>query len=166
MKNLPKSLKPRNRYIFFEVETYPNVTISEDDLQRQIWFDSQNLFGDLVSSETRAELIGFDGTVGILRCSHDKVKETRAALACVNDVIGEKVGILVLGVSGTVKSGKEKYLREHEVVETTVDGRKAWKMGEKIDVLEEDRGGNASGKQKSNTDREPKFIGATTYDFK
>ncbi|MDY6765031.1 MAG: Rpp14/Pop5 family protein [Halobacteria archaeon] len=165
MRSLPKSLKPRNRYLFFEVETYPNVSISEDDLQRHIWFESQNLFGDLVSSETRSELIEFDGTIGILRCSHDKVKETRAALACVNDVNGETVGIVVLGVSGTIKSGKEKYIRDREMLETTLDGRRAWQRDEKIDVLDEDRSGNAPGKQKSNTDGEPRFVGATIYDF-
>jgi ribonuclease P/MRP protein subunit POP5 len=83
---LSKSLRPRHRYVFFEVETLPDATLDEHDLRRALWFEAQNLYGDVTSAETRAELIEYDGGdatlgVGVVRCAHDCVDETRAALA-------------------------------------------------------------------------------------
>jgi len=142
---LPKSLRPRKRYVFFEVETLPDASFGEHDLRRALWFEAQNLYGDVTSAETRAELVEYDGGdttlgVGVVRCAHDRVDETRAALACVDEV-GEEhdsVGVRVLGVSGTLDAGREKYAETPRTDETTVDDSLARKRDRAVDLRADD----------------------------
>lgn len=154
MKGLPKSLRGRQRYVWFRVETDPWMEVEEADLQRVVWWEAQNLYGDLVSSEAELRLVEFDGEVGALRVGHDVVREARAALACVHEVDDASVGVHVVGVSGTLKSGRRKYLDTSEAEELMVDGRKAWRRGDRLDL--------EPGKQNKYTDGLP--TGATVYD--
>lgn len=154
MKGLPKSLRERQRYVWFELELDPWIELGEEELQRQVWWEAQNLYGDLVSSEAELQLVEFEGSVGVLRVAHDKVGEARAALACVHDVKGVPVGVHVVGVSGTLKSGRKKYLRSTEVEETMVDGMEAWRRGKRLDLK--------PGKQNKYEGGRP--TGATIYD--
>lgn len=140
---LPKSLRPRRRYVFFEVETFPDASFGEHDLRRTVWFEAQNLYGDVTSAETRAELVEYDadqgGGLAVVRCAHDRVDETRAALACVDEVGGDRVGVRVLGVSGTLDAGLDKYGDAVPTTRaTTVDGEEAWEREEAVDVRTDD----------------------------
>ena len=140
---LPKSLRPRNRYVFFEVETVPDASFGEHDLRRTLWFEAQNLYGDVTSAETRAELIEYegDGTLGtgVVRCDHEYVEETRAALACIDEVERDPVGVRVLGVSGTLNAGRDRYGDAvPETHETTFDGAPAWERDGAVDVRTDD----------------------------
>lgn len=139
---LPKSLRPRNRYVFFEVETLPDASFGEHDLRRALWFEAQNLYGDVKSAETRAELLEYDGDatigLGIVRCAHDRVEETRAALACVDEVRDDPVGVRVVGVSGTLKAGRNRYGETPTVEETTVEDSPAWRRGDALDLRTDD----------------------------
>lgn len=143
MKGLPKSLRPRHRYVFFEVETLPDASFGEHDLRRAIWFEAQNLYGDITSAETRAELVEYDDAdatlgIGIVRCAHDRVDETRAALACVDEVDDDAVGVRVLGVSGTLDAGREKYSDLPRTEETTVEDSRAWRRDSTVYVSTDD----------------------------
>ncbi len=142
---LPKSLRPRHRYVFFEVETLPDATFDEHDLRRAVWFEAQNLYGDATSAETRAELIEYDGEdatlgVGVVRCAHDRVEETRAALACLDEVGDgrDPVGVRVVGVSGTLDAGREKYAETPRTDETTVDDSHAWVRDGTVELRADD----------------------------
>jgi ribonuclease P/MRP protein subunit POP5 len=139
---LPKSLRPRSRYLFFEAEALPDASFGEHDLRRTLWFEAQNLYGDVTSAETRAELIEYEGEtcgVGVVSCDHESVEETRAALACIDEVDGDAVGIRVLGVSGTLAAGREKYGDAvQETRETTVGDSPAWERDETVDVRTDD----------------------------
>lgn len=140
---LPKSLRPRNRYVFFEVETLPDASFGEHDLRRALWFEAQNLYGDMTSAETRAELVEYDGNttlgLGVVRCAHDRVEETRAALACVDEVRDDPVGVRVVGVSGTLAAGRDKYGNEApETRATTVEGSPAWERDGTVDLRTDD----------------------------
>ncbi|MDY6780529.1 MAG: Rpp14/Pop5 family protein, partial [Halobacteria archaeon] len=111
---------------------------------------------DVGSSLNDVSLVEFeheDGVGhGVLRCSHDRVDETRAALACVDEVGGESVGVRVVGVSGTLESGREKHVREPESAEVArVGGSKAYRRGDELDVEVDDH-------------EDTNFIGATTHD--
>ncbi|MFP4175403.1 MAG: Rpp14/Pop5 family protein [Halobacteriales archaeon] len=140
---LPKSLRPRNRYVFFEVEMLPDASFGEHDLRRALWFEAQNLYGDVTSAETRAELVEYDdddatlGT-GVVRCDHERVEETRAALACIDEVNDDPVGLRVVGVSGTLAAGRDRYGDTPPTRETTVDGAPAWIRGDAVDVRTDD----------------------------
>lgn len=140
---LPKSLRGRRRYVFFEVETLPDASFGEHDLRRTIWFEAQNLYGDVTSAETRAELLEYDasqgGGLGVVRCAHDRVEETRAALSCVDEVDGDRLGIRVLGVSGTLDAGRDRYGDAVPTTRaTTVDGADAWERDGAVDVRTDD----------------------------
>ncbi len=141
---LPKSLRPRNRYVFFEVETLPDASFGEHDLRRALWFEAQNLYGDVTSAETRASVVEYDEEdatlgIGVVRCAHDRVEETRAALACVNEIQDHPVGVRVVGVSGTLDAGREKYADETPRTEkTTVEGSPAWVRDGAVDLLTDD----------------------------
>jgi len=140
---LPKSLRPRKRYVFFEVETLPDASFGEHDLRRALWFEAQNLYGDVMSAETRAALVEYDGEdatlgLGVVRCAHHRVEEVRAALACVDEVGDDSVGVRVLGVSGTLDAGREKYGETPSTEETTVEGARAWKRDGALDLRADD----------------------------
>ncbi len=77
--------------------------IDKKSLLKEIWDSVYSLYGDAGASESRIWLMGYDGGEGILRCAHDKVEEVRAALACIHSVNEARVGIRVIGISGTIK---------------------------------------------------------------
>ena len=108
---LPPSLRGRRRYIVFEVISERGI--DKKALLKEIWDSIYSLYGDVGASESKLWLIGYgydkrkDRDIGrdrgILRCAHDKVEEVRAALACIHSVNEAKVGIRVIGISGTIK---------------------------------------------------------------
>jgi ribonuclease P/MRP protein subunit POP5 len=108
MRTLP-TLRDKKRYIAFEIAIEQPVTRQE--LTREILNSTHSLFGDAGCSNINPSLLSFEGRCGILRCSREKTKEARAALACVNSIHGNKVSIFVLGISGTIK-GTEKFIQQ------------------------------------------------------
>ncbi len=100
MKTLP-TLRDKKRYIAFEVKSEEAIT--RDGLLDEVLDSLYSLFGDAGCSEINLSLMSFDGRYGVVRCARAKTTETRAALACVNNVMGNRVSILVLGISGTVR---------------------------------------------------------------
>lgn len=102
---IPPSLRERRRYLVFEVIS--DREIEKRELLREIWDSVYTLYGDVGAFESKIWLIGYDkkkGTgTGILRCAHDKVEEVRAALACIHPVNGTRLGVRVIGISGTIK---------------------------------------------------------------
>lgn len=98
---LPPSLRGRRRYLVFEVIS--EREIDKKALLKEIWNSVYSLYGDAGASESRIWLMEYDGGEGILRCAHDKVEEVRAALACIHSVNETRVGIRVIGISGTIK---------------------------------------------------------------
>lgn len=146
---LPKSLRPRYRYLFVEVETEFDREVDESGLRRAAWYESQNLMGDLGSAETEVEVLDLESGLAVVRCRRDEVERTRAALACVTEVDDVDVGVRVLGVSGTLRAGRRRY-EVDEAMETDVDGRAAVRRGARVDVRSGER---------------HRVICGTTYDF-
>jgi ribonuclease P/MRP protein subunit POP5 len=109
MKVLPSSLRRRKRYIVFEVLC--EVSIRMEELIKAIWGSSHSLYGDVGMSELDLRLITFDDKRAIIRCARDKIEETRAVLAAIDNVSGHPVGIYVLGISGTIKGAKKRLIQ-------------------------------------------------------
>ncbi|MHC1635303.1 MAG: Rpp14/Pop5 family protein [Candidatus Methanospirareceae archaeon] len=105
-------LRDRKRYIVFEVVSEGSV--EKRELLREIWNSIYSLYGERGASESKLWLVEFDNNIGILCCSHKKVEEVRAALACISMVNGMRVGIRVVRVSGTIKSAKHGKKRKRE----------------------------------------------------
>ncbi|AFK18816.1 ribonuclease P [Haloferax mediterranei ATCC 33500] len=114
MKHLPKHLRPRWRYLAVEIETWPDASLNRGAFQRELWYAAQNLFGDSGSADADLTVLGFDSADGIaetiVRARRGYVDETRAALACIDEVGSDPVGVRVRGVSGTVRACSERYL--------------------------------------------------------
>ncbi|NYT00251.1 MAG: ribonuclease P [Methanocellales archaeon] len=108
MKNLPSSLRERKRYVAFEVLSAEKISRSE--LINEILASASSLLGDVGANLCNLWVLNFDGKRGVLRCAHDRVSMVRAALATINRVQGVRVGIHVLGTSGTVKKITETFM--------------------------------------------------------
>ncbi len=110
---LPPTLRERRRYLAFELIS--EREIDKRELLKEIRDSVYSLYGDTGASESKMWLIEYgkkedaDGgtdrcrSVGILRCAHNKVEEVRAALACIHSASGVRLGIRVIGISGTIK---------------------------------------------------------------
>ncbi len=109
IKTLP-TLREKKRYIAFEVTS--EQTINRQQLVNEILDSGASLFGDKGVSEINPKLMSYDGRFGIIRCAREKTQETRAALACINNIRRIRVSILVLGISGTIKGATEKFIQQ------------------------------------------------------
>jgi ribonuclease P/MRP protein subunit POP5 len=114
MKHLPKHLRPRWRYLAVRLETAADAALSRRAFQRAVWYAAGNLLGDAGSAEADLRVIRFrfsDGTgEAVVRVRRGETGPARAALACVDAVDGDPVGVEVRGVSGTVRACDEKFL--------------------------------------------------------
>ncbi|WP_227373867.1 Rpp14/Pop5 family protein [Haladaptatus halobius] len=114
MKHLPKHLRPRWRYLAIGLESWPDADIDRRSFQRSVWFAAQNLLGDAGSADADLKVLGFEFRDGegeaIVRTRRGHTDDARAALACIDGVHGDSVGVFVRGISGTVRGCEEKYL--------------------------------------------------------
>ncbi|MDS0258229.1 ribonuclease P [Haloarcula sp. S1CR25-12] len=115
MKHLPKHLQPRWRYLAVAIETWPDADLDRRSFQREAWYAAQNLLGDTGSAETDMTVVRFDHDDGlghaIVRVRRGHTDQARAALACIDGVDGDPLGLRVSGTSGTVRACEEKYIR-------------------------------------------------------
>ncbi|MBA7635271.1 hypothetical protein ES703_42872 [subsurface metagenome] len=51
-----------------------------------------------------------DSRRGLLRCGHRRVNEVKAAMLGVKKIGGKEASFLILGVSGTIRAAKRKFL--------------------------------------------------------
>lgn len=111
-KMLPPSLRSHKRYIIFEIISETSIAYS--DLVNAIWNSMLNFLGENESSEAKVWLIQnlYDekNQKGVIKCRHDYVEHMRATLSLISMVGESKVIIKILGVTGTIKSAKNKYL--------------------------------------------------------
>ncbi|WP_299264973.1 Rpp14/Pop5 family protein [Halorientalis sp.] len=122
MKHLPKHLRPRWRYLAVTIEGWPDAVFDRGDFQRHLWYAAQNLLGDAASADVDLTVVRFSYAVGdgwaAVRTRRDEVDRARAAVAAVEAVDGQPVGLRVAGVSGTVRACEEKYIGRAPKVET------------------------------------------------
>ncbi|MFB6300503.1 MAG: Rpp14/Pop5 family protein [Halobacteriales archaeon] len=158
MRSLPKHLRPRYRYLGVSIETWPDTDLDRRTVQAALWDQARSLLGDIGSADVDLRVIQFQFADGagemIVRTTHRQVGTARAALACVDRVDGDPIGLAVEGISGTVRACKEKHMRTRQKAETekrVVFGnaaRTAIQRSDRVDVRIDDA-----------------FTGATTLDL-
>jgi len=141
--------------------------IQAKEVMSEIASSQFSLFGDQGASKNRLRLISFDGRAGIIRFSHDHITETRAALAAICSIRGIRAAIHTKGVSGTIKSAREKYLPRLDKLKYESDGRRIEREevsgcvirthGVKVDLCPDDRNKSAG----SDTE----YLGLTSFDL-
>lgn len=114
MKILPPTLRPNWRYLAIRL-------VSESHVRRSAFIDSVNnsaisLLGDVTASMCNISLLGFDDGMAIVRCEREWAEETRCVLATIHNIKGQRVGIHVLGIAGTVKSAIERYIPQSDLL--------------------------------------------------
>jgi ribonuclease P/MRP protein subunit POP5 len=141
VKHLPKHLRPRWRYLAVELESWPDAEIDRGAFQRALWFSAQNLLGDAGSAELDGSLLGFEFSDGdghaVVRARRGAVEELRAAVAAIDEVDGQPIGVRVRGVSGTVRACEEKYIRRP--TERTEERTVAFAGADRSAVVRNDR---------------------------
>lgn len=111
-KKLPPSMRTKRRYIIFEILS--EQPVDYNDIVSSVWNALLGFLGESVTSEARIWIIqnlyDIKNQRGVIRCKHDSVEHVRASLALIQ-MIGETKSIVkILGVTGTIKAAKSKYL--------------------------------------------------------
>ncbi len=109
MKGLPPSLKSKKRYIAFELIS-ENSRVSMESFTKALVNNMLSLFGETSTANCGINLEIFNGKRGIIRCSRDAVDKVIIALTLINSIGDVRVVPLTIGVSGTIKKCKKKYL--------------------------------------------------------
>lgn len=116
MKTLPSSLRERKRYLAIEI--IAECDLSREEFLREIFAATGSLLGDMGSSECGIRLLDFEKKRGVLRCSHMMTEKTRAALATITSIGGQRAIVHVRGISGTVLGATQKYIQSAAISET------------------------------------------------
>jgi ribonuclease P/MRP protein subunit POP5 len=122
---LPPSLRSHKRYIVFEIIS--DEAIAYNDLVNTIWNSTLNFLGELETSNVMLwsiqNLYDEKSQRGIIKCRHDFVENMRVILSLIQTVGETKVIIKVLGVTGTIKSARNKYLLSTDLRNFTEEKR-------------------------------------------
>ncbi len=109
---LPPTLRENHRYVVFEVISKKDIAFS--GVVETVWKASLALFGDAGTSEMSLWVPGnlYDASKkkGIIRTNHFGVEKLRAAIMSIREINGEPVVFIILGVTGTIRSAKNKFL--------------------------------------------------------
>ncbi len=99
-------MRQRRRYVAFE--------LTDEASKRDIsWTINHVLHArKLEVDKTMLKLVLYDtdSRRGLLRCGHKQVNEVKAAMLSVKKIGGKEASFVILGVSGTIKAAKRKFL--------------------------------------------------------
>ncbi len=97
----------RRRYIAFEVE---GGRVSRGELRKAIEHSLRVSYPKI--DQTMLKLAFFEASSkrGLFRCGHMQVDDLKVAISSVGKMGGGKASLRVLGVSGTIKAAKRKFL--------------------------------------------------------
>lgn len=100
----------RRRYLALKI--VGEQTIDGGDLIRALREAVLQLFGEYGASQVNLSLVEYepDKNCAVLRCSHKALEMVRASIASVTEITAKPVAIHVVGVSGTLKSLRKKFL--------------------------------------------------------
>lgn len=158
MSSMPKHLRPRWRYLAVGIETWPDADLDRRAVQSALWDGVGALLGDVGSARIDLRLLRFEYEDGrgqaVVRVRRDEVESARAGLACIDRVGGHSVGLVVRGVSGTVRACEEKYIRDWR--EPTGERNVAFADATRTAVVRDDR---------LDVRTDDGFAGATELDF-
>ena len=100
-------MKPRRRYIAFEVE---GSKAGGGELWRAIEHSLRVNSPKIDRTMLKLALYEKSSQRGLFRCGHKQVDEVKAAISSVGKIGGRKASLRIFGVSGTIKAAKRKFL--------------------------------------------------------
>ena len=125
----------RRRYIAFEV--LGEEPVSEEQVARAITEAHLKFSGEQRFGRSSPRIISFDEQrqIGIVRSYLEGVAELRASLSLITRIAGRRVAVNALGMSGTLRACKDKFIRKTrpkalERVEKRYEEEDPGKLGE------------------------------------
>jgi len=102
----------RRRYIGFRVDA--DTKFAGEEIFEAIHSKALELYGVKGASAASLSMISYDGDEdrGVIRCSHESLRRTRAALAMISIISGSSAAIRVDRVSGTLKGLRLKTAKQ------------------------------------------------------
>jgi ribonuclease P/MRP protein subunit POP5 len=99
----------RRRYLALKIDC--SQKIEEKELKNAVWNAVLWLFGEYGASKTSLVLISCDEAknYAVIRCANTALEMVKASLASIMEINAKPVAIHVLGVSGTLKTLREKF---------------------------------------------------------
>ncbi len=111
-KKLPSSLREKKRYIVYRVFSSEKILFS--DLSNALWESIAETLGSVNLSKAKVWIMkdtyDEEKAAGIIRCSHNFVEHVRSGITLVQRVGDSQVVVNVIGVSGTIKGAKNKFM--------------------------------------------------------
>ncbi len=106
MISLPPSLREKKRHVAFELIS--EGKIEKEELSFSIWESILKLFGEFEGVDFK--ITEFYDNRGIITCNLKDLDKIKIALTMIESIEGKKVLPIILGVAGTIKSCKKKYM--------------------------------------------------------
>jgi ribonuclease P/MRP protein subunit POP5 len=112
MTPLGSAHREKKRYVAFKVMS--EAPLTKKDVTRAILNEALNFFGECRFSDFSLWVEDFDekSSRGFLICNREFKDEVIACLSLIGSVDMKKASFVVLGVSGTIKSLKRKFLND------------------------------------------------------
>jgi len=107
MKILPPTLREKKRYLALQIIS--ETRASRNQFLKELQYSIASLVGDVGLSESRLQLLYFDGRFAIVRCVPKKIWVVRAGIAAITGINKRRIAVRVIGIGGTVRSVTEKY---------------------------------------------------------
>jgi len=109
MKPMRPTLRPKRRYVLARV--LADQQPPREQLTRAILAEGGTLYGDVGMSELALRVVHVrDGWV-LIRCQRGEERRVVALLACITHVGGERVHIMPIATTGTIRSAMRRIER-------------------------------------------------------
>ena len=114
LKPLPPTLREKSRYVLFKI--YSTRTFNRKEVSKAIFDAIFQFLGEDTASELSLWFIRWyeDSNMGILKVEHNRVDKIKTTLSLIKEISGSKVLITSIGVSGTLKKLRKKYLSKEK----------------------------------------------------
>lgn len=123
LKTLPPTIREKKRYISFKI--IYDKEISGGEVVNLIRSSLINYYGVWGTSKCNPWLIDYTHPKGLLRITREEVDFVKSALISINEYKKNPINIIILGVSGTIKKSREKFLKvPHEKYYKVIQRRK------------------------------------------
>ncbi len=114
---LPPTLRDKHRYIVFKLVSRKKFGVG--DVVSSLWPAILQLFGEVGTSKINMRILGNlydkEQSVGVISCERESVEDIRSALSSIRQISGENVMFKTLGVTGTIRSAKQKFLKVNDL---------------------------------------------------
>jgi len=112
IKSLPSSQREKKRYLAFAVEC--DFELGREEAREALMKSTLKLLGEVGASKLSMQVFTARGGYLIVACNHLAVEKIMACAALVGEYKGKKMHLRCLGVSGTLRALRKKFLRQRE----------------------------------------------------